>query len=111
LVQKVLSFSRQSGLGSTPCPENQECVEALAVRSGGRERKVVQARKVLCQAAVRRIGYSGAEVARFLGLTASAANRLVSQDEVPEVEGGYFMIRLFYTSAPSFSLLAKLQVA
>jgi predicted DNA-binding transcriptional regulator AlpA len=33
------------------------------------------------------MGNSGAEVARFLGLTTSAINRLVSQDEVPEVEG------------------------
>jgi REP element-mobilizing transposase RayT len=64
-----------------------EGVEALALRSGVRKRKVVQARKILCQAAVRRMGYSGAEVARFLGLTTSAVNRLVSQDEVPEVEG------------------------
>ena len=64
-----------------------EGVEALAVRSGVRKRNVVQARKVLCQIAVRRMGYSGAEVARLLGLTTSAVNRLVSQDEVPEVEG------------------------
>jgi len=38
------------------------------------------------------MGYSGTEVVRFLGLTTSAVNRLVSQDAVPEVEGGYFMV-------------------
>jgi len=36
------------------------------------------------QKTVLRMGYSGAEVFRFLGLTTSAVNRLVSQKEMPE---------------------------
>jgi len=63
-----------------------EGVEASAVRSGVRKREVVRARKLLSQVAVRRMGYSGAEAARFLGLTTSAVNRLVSQEEMPECE-------------------------
>lgn len=61
-----------------------EGVEASAIRSGVRKREVVRARKLLSQIAVRRMGYSGAKVARFLGITTSAVNRLVSQEELPE---------------------------
>jgi len=63
-----------------------EEVEASAIRSGVRKREVVRARKMLCQIAVRRMGYQGAEVARFLGVSTSAANRLVSQKELTENE-------------------------
>jgi predicted transcriptional regulator len=31
------------------------------------------------------MGYSGAEVARFLGVTTSAVNRLAVSEELPEV--------------------------
>ena len=61
-----------------------EEVEASAIRSGVRKREVVRARKMLCQIAVRRMGYPGAEVARFLGISTSAVNRLVNQDELTE---------------------------
>lgn len=61
-----------------------EGVDASAVRSGGRKREVVRARKLLSQIAVCKMGYSGAEVARFLGLSTSAVNRLASSKELPE---------------------------
>jgi putative transposase len=61
-------------------------VEASAICTGVRTRKVVYARKLLSQIAVRKMGYSGAEVARFLGISTSAVNRLVSQEELPEIE-------------------------
>jgi len=61
-----------------------EGVEASAIRSGVRKREVVRARKLLSQIAIRGMGYSGAEVARFLGVTTSAVNRLASQEELPE---------------------------
>jgi hypothetical protein len=32
------------------------------------------------------MGYSGADVARFLGINTSAVNRLAFSDELPEVE-------------------------
>jgi len=32
------------------------------------------------------MGYSGAEVARFIGVTTSAVNRLASSEELPEIE-------------------------
>ncbi|MFH1625290.1 MAG: hypothetical protein ABID54_09085 [Pseudomonadota bacterium] len=37
--------------------------------------------------AVKKMGYSGAEVTRFLGITTSAANRLASSEELPQLEG------------------------
>jgi predicted transcriptional regulator len=35
---------------------------------------------------VKKVRYSGAEVARFLGISTSAVNRLANEDELPEVE-------------------------
>jgi hypothetical protein len=46
------------------------------IRSGGRGRGVVKARRIFCRLAVRRMEYSGAEAARYLRVTASAVNRL-----------------------------------
>jgi len=58
--------------------------EASAIRSGVRKKEVVRARKILCQIAVRRLGYPGAEVARFLEISTSAVNCLASQKELTE---------------------------
>jgi len=41
--------------------------------------------RIFCQVAVRKMGYSGADVARFLGINTSAVNRLAVSDELPEV--------------------------
>jgi hypothetical protein len=51
-------------------------------RSGSRKRPIAQTRRLFCQLAVRRMSYSGAEVARFLGLTTSAVNRMAASEEV-----------------------------
>ncbi len=40
---------------------------------------------MFCQLAVKEIGYSGAEVARFLGVSTSAVNRSANAEEIPEV--------------------------
>jgi len=56
------------------------------LRSGLRKRHVVKSRRIFSQIAVKKMGYSGADVARFLGITTSAVNRLAISDEVPEVE-------------------------
>jgi putative transposase len=52
------------------------------LRAGGKVRKVARARKVFCQVAVKYLGYSGADVARFLGVTTSAVNRLAMSETV-----------------------------
>ncbi len=54
------------------------------LRSGIRTRAVARARKLFCQVAVKGLGYSGAAVARYLGVTTSAVNRLAVSKELPE---------------------------
>jgi hypothetical protein len=56
------------------------------LRSGSRRPGVVRARRLFCQAAVKGLGYSGAGVARFLGVTTSSVNRLAVSAELPEVK-------------------------
>jgi len=53
-----------------------EGIEESELRSGMRKKRVVRVRRMLCQLAVGRMGYPGAEVARFLGVTTSSVNRL-----------------------------------
>ena len=45
----------------------------------------MRARKIFCQLAVKKMGYSGANVARCPGITTSAVNRLAVSDEFPEI--------------------------
>jgi putative transposase len=63
-----------------------EGVDESALRSGLRKRQVVKSRRIFCQIAVKKMGYSGADAARFLGINTSAVNRLAVSDELPEVE-------------------------
>jgi putative transposase len=63
-----------------------EEVDELVLRSGLRKRKVVKARKIFCQIAVKKMGYSGADVARFIGINTSAVNRLAVSGELPDIE-------------------------
>lgn len=76
-VPDVPSLARQVCVG--------EAIDETELRSGLRKRRVVKARKLFCQIAVKRMGYSGAEVARFLGVTTSAVNRLAVTEELPEI--------------------------
>ena len=46
----------------------------------------MKSRRIFCQIAVKKMGYSGADVARFLGINTSAVNRLAVSDELSEVE-------------------------
>ena len=57
-------------------------VEEQQVRGRDQRRSVVSARKVFSQMAVKRLGYSGAAVARFLGVTTSLVNRYASSEEM-----------------------------
>jgi hypothetical protein len=52
-------------------------------RSGSRRGDVVKARRVLSSLAVRELGYSGAEVARYLGVTNSCITRYISIRKSP----------------------------
>jgi hypothetical protein len=77
------SDSRPGKLSSqVSCSEG---VEWDLVRSGSRIGKVVKIRRIFCQMAVKRFGYSGAEVARHLGASTSSVTRLANSPELPEL--------------------------
>jgi hypothetical protein len=61
-------------------------IERNELIMGSRKSEGLKARKIFCQAVVKKVRYSGAEVARFLGISTSAVNRLANEDELPEVE-------------------------
>jgi putative transposase len=63
-----------------------EGIEESELRSGTRKREVVRARRLFCQLAIGRMGYPGAEVARFLGVTTSSVNRLAVSEEVANLK-------------------------
>jgi len=61
-------------------------IKAGELRSGSRRDEIVKARRVFSVLAVKELGYSGAEVARYLGVTSSCVTRSVSGEEAPEKE-------------------------
>jgi len=56
------------------------------LRSGGLRRTVVQARRAMSWIGVRELGYSGADVARYLGVTNSCVTRLISAGKKPNID-------------------------
>jgi len=56
------------------------------LRSGSRRREVIEARKLFCQLVVRKMGYCGGDVARFLGVTTSAVNKAANSKEVAALQ-------------------------
>ncbi|MEW6185862.1 MAG: hypothetical protein AB1585_09020 [Thermodesulfobacteriota bacterium] len=64
----------------------REGVREEELLNGKRRPKVVKVRKLFCQLAVNRMSYCGAEVARFLGISTSATNRMAASRELPDFE-------------------------
>jgi len=63
------------------------CISIGELRSGSRRNAVVKGRKVLLSwIAVTELGYSGAAVARFLGVTNSCVTRIIAKGEKPDIE-------------------------
>jgi REP element-mobilizing transposase RayT len=54
------------------------------LRSGSRRHEIMETRQVFSWLAVKELGYSGAAVARYLGVTTSCVTRIISQGEKPE---------------------------
>ena len=75
---------RDLGLVAREIAEGEEVSES-ELRSGSRRRKVSKVRRLLCQLAVRKMGYPGAEVARFLGVSTSAVVRAAHSQDLPEM--------------------------
>jgi putative transposase len=65
---------------------SNEGIEEEELLNGSKKRIVVKYRKIFCQIAVKELGYSGAEVARFLGVTTSAVNKAASSKKLSEIE-------------------------
>jgi putative transposase len=72
------------GLADRVCRQYKIALGELC--SGSRRQSVVQARAVLSWVGVRELGYSGAEVARYLGVTNSCVTRIAASDTKPPVE-------------------------
>ena len=56
------------------------------LRSGGRRRAVVQARRAMSWIGVRELGYSGADIARYLGVTNSCVTRMISAERKQDID-------------------------
>ena len=56
------------------------------LRSGGRRRAVVKARRAMSWIGVRKLGYSGADVARCLGVTNSCVTRMISTGRKQDID-------------------------
>ncbi|MBW1717544.1 MAG: hypothetical protein JRJ77_17295 [Deltaproteobacteria bacterium] len=61
-------------------------VNSGELRSGSRRDEIVEARRVFSVLAVKELGYSGAAVARYLGVTSSCVTRAVLVEEAPKKE-------------------------
>jgi len=88
LVKKNLRLSGQpmdiATLAKQVCKKYNISLGELC--SGSRRRVVVEARGSISWIAVRELGCSGADVARFLGVTNSCVTRLVSSGAKPDVD-------------------------
>ena len=97
-VQQVVSGQDDLVKKNLRLSEQRIDIEALAekvsekydvsigeLRSGGRRRAVVNARQVMSWIGVRELGYSGADVARYLGVTNSCVTRMVSKGTMQDM--------------------------
>ena len=82
----VLSFFGQNiaALAQQVCQKYNISLGEL--RSGSRRRDVAKARCSISWIAVRELGYSGADVARYLGVTNSCVTRFVASGRKPDVD-------------------------
>jgi len=87
-VKKNLRLSGRridiKGLAGRVCRQYKISMGELC--SGSRRQNVVQARAVLSWIGVRELGYSGAEVARYIGVTNSCVTRIVASGTKPQVD-------------------------
>jgi hypothetical protein len=71
-----------SSLAKRVCKVHEVSIGEL--RFGSRRQEIVETRRVFSWLAVKELGYSGAEVARYLGVTTSCVTRAASSGEEPE---------------------------
>jgi putative transposase len=64
----------------------REKLEEEEMMGRSRREPVVRGRKIFCQVAVRKLGYTGASVARFLGMTTPSVNRMARLEEMTDLD-------------------------
>ena len=74
------------------------------LRSGSRRRDVVETRCSISWIAVRELGYSGADVARYLGVTNSCVTRFIASGQKTDVENLIKKLWTFCTMSPFYTL-------
>ena len=79
-VQELSEILREVG--------EREGLDERSLRTVRRARKIVRVIKLFCQLAVRNYGYTGASVARFLGVTTSLVNRYAASGDSFELGKG-----------------------
>ena len=87
LVKRNLRLSGQridiETLTQKVCKIYQASVPEL--RSGSRRRAVMEARRLISWLGVRELGYTGAEVARYLGVSNSCVTRIAASGRKPDI--------------------------
>ena len=63
----------------------KEGIEKEELLNRSKKKWVVKCRRIFCQIAVNKMGYSRADVARYLGITTSAVNRLAVSEKLMNV--------------------------
>jgi putative transposase len=88
LVKKNLRLSgRRIDIQTLVEKVSKECDVSIGeLRSGSRRRAVVKARQAVSWIGVRELGYSGADVARYLGVTNSCVTRMISKGGKRDLE-------------------------
>ena len=98
-VRELLGEMDEMGSRNLRLPLERMSLDSLAERvcevhgvrsgellSGSRRREIIEARRIMSRLSVKELGYSGAEVARYLGVTNSCVTRAASSGEVPDRE-------------------------
>jgi chromosomal replication initiation ATPase DnaA len=80
-----LQFPKVNLSTVTKLISEEEGIREEDLRAGKKMRRIVKARKIFCQLTVNKMRYSGADVARFLGISTSAVNRMAASIEPPEL--------------------------
>jgi chromosomal replication initiation ATPase DnaA len=88
MIYLVLRLSGQriniASLAQLACKKYN--ISPSELRSGSRRRAVTIARGSISWIAMRELGYSGADVARYLGVTNSCVTRFVASGQKPDVD-------------------------
>jgi len=65
----------------------REGVSLGELTTGSRRRKLIEARRIVSWISIHELGYSGAEVARHLGVTNSCVTRFIASGNKPDIKG------------------------